>query len=81
MLIKFASGNNLCKEGRKSEHEQLPFQSWMDDKALKIGTVGVLDNDEATFLEEFILQYLEPLERKEKDEKKVLRLIFRFVGV
>lgn len=81
MLITFATGNHLCKEGRKSEHEQLPFQSWMDDKALKIGSVGVLDNDEATFWEEFILQYLKPLVRKKKDEKKVLRQIFRFVGV
>lgn len=53
----------------------------MDDKVLKIGIVGVLDNDEVIFWEEFILQYLELFECKEKDEKKVLRLIFCFVGV
>lgn len=81
LLIEYASGNHLCKEGRKSEHEQLNFQSWMDDEDLEIGTVGVLDNEEATFWKEFIQQYLKPLELEEKDEKKVLRLIFRFVGV
>lgn len=53
----------------------------MDDEDLEIGTVGVLDNEEATFWKEFIQQYLKPLELEEKDEKKVLRLIFRFVGV
>lgn len=70
-IIKCALGNPLFEEDRESEHEQMSFQSWMDDSDLRKGSIGVLDNDEKLFWEDFIAKYLKPLKTDKEHEKQV----------
>lgn len=56
-------------------------QSWMDDNDLKKGTVGVLENDEKLFWEEFIPKYLKPLDTDKEHEKKVFVYVDVFVSL